>query len=329
MLGPLADLLFALSWLPFALAGHVMEGQVRDLRALFAGVMFISFAHQPLTFPLVYASPWRLGAHRRMFLWFPVVAIAVIVVSTQLSMTLVAVVGGLWNGEHILMQRYGIGRLYGRKAGDNQGGIERWMLVFWFLVPLLWNTVSGALGRVLDRLSSHSVDADAARLLLGMQSEARVAFVLSLLMAALLTVRWLASEWRSGLANPGKWVYLGSTAGLFALAVVDPVAAVVGFVASHSIEYFVLVGRSVGSEARHPGPLGRMARRTHGRMELFVAYGFVTGGVFLLLYQVAPGSVLLVAVLTIGAVHFFYDAFIWKLRQPAVAESLGAASAPH
>jgi hypothetical protein len=47
---------------------------------------------------------------------------------------------------------------------------------------------------------------------------------------------------------------------------------------------------------------------------------------FLALYRVSPASVLLLAVLIIGAVHFFYDAFIWKLRKPEVAASLAVGS---
>jgi hypothetical protein len=59
--------------------------------------MFISFVHQPLTFPLVYASPWRLAAHRRLFIALPAVVVAVILAASAISVTLVAVVGTLWN----------------------------------------------------------------------------------------------------------------------------------------------------------------------------------------------------------------------------------------
>jgi hypothetical protein len=325
MWGPLPDAALALCWVPFALAGHLAEGGDRSLRGLFAGVMFISFVHQPLTFPLVYASPWRLATHKRLFLWFPIGAAVVIAVATQVSLTAVAVVGALWNSEHILMQRYGLARVYGRKAQDDQGVLERWMLVAWFLLPLLWVTATGRLQGVLDRLSSGSVDADAARLLSRMTGEAAVALGIVGLAAVYLTARWTRSEVRTRTGiNPGKWLYLGSTAGLFVLAVVDPLAAVIGFVASHSVEYFALVGRSVGAETRHPGALGRVARRRHGRLFFFAGYGVLAILAFIALYRLSPASVLLLAVLTIGAVHFFYDAFIWKLRKPEVATSLAA-----
>jgi hypothetical protein len=322
------DAALALSWVPFAFAARLVEGGTGSLRALFAFVMFISFVHQPLTFPLVYGSPWRLATHKRLFLWFPLVALAVIAVSTQVSLMLVAVVGGIWNAEHILMQRYGITRMYGRKARDDQGPLERWMLVTWFLIPLLWTAARGELRHVLDRLSTGSVDATAAGVLARMTSEAAVGLAVIVVAAGYLTTRWFIRERRAAPAwNFGKWLYLVSTAGLFGLAVVDPIAAVVGFVASHSIEYFAVVNRSVAAERRHPGPLSRIVSQRHGRLAFFTAYGVAVTGVFVALYGVAPATLLLVSVLTIGAVHFFYDAFIWKLRRPDVAASLAITTA--
>ena len=328
--GPLPDAALALSWVPFAIAAHLTEvAGGASLRFLFGWVMFISFVHQPLTFPLVYASPWRLATHRRLFLWFPVVAVAIIAMAVQVSLTLVAVVGGIWNAEHILMQRYGLTRLYGRKAGDDQGQLERWMLVSWFLIPLLWSAATGSLRDVLARISSGSVDAAAASVLAKMSTEAAVALTVVVLAAAYLTVRWSAGERRLATGwNVGKLLYLVSTAGLFGLALVDPIAAVVGFVASHSIEYFVLVNRSVASERQHTGLLGRIARRSHGRSAFFGAYVVAATVVFFLLYRASPAPVLLMAILTIGAVHFFYDAFIWKLRKPEVAASLAGTPDP-
>ena len=120
-------------------------------------------------------------------------------------------------------------------------------------------------------------------------------------------------------------MYLASTGALFAVAIVDPLAGLVGFVGSHAIEYFVIVNRSVVSEASHSGPLGEVSRLRHGPTMFLVFYLAAATGLFLVLYDLAPTQVLLlVSVLTIGALHFFYDSFIWKLRKPAVAASLAA-----
>jgi len=44
---------------------------------------------------------------------------------------------------------------------------------------------------------------------------------------------------------------------------------------------------------------------------------------------VAPwnGQLYAFAVLFFGALHIFYDGFVWKLRRPAVAASLGITTA--
>ena len=38
------------------------------------------------------------------------------------------------------------------------------------------------------------------------------------------------------------------------------------------------------------------------------------------------GQLYAFAVLFLGALHIFYDGFVWKLRRPAVAASLGIAT---
>jgi hypothetical protein len=320
---PAPDAALALVWVPFALAAHLMESNGALIRALLAVVMFLSFTHQPLTLPFVYASPWRLATHRRVFLWSPVVALVVIALFSQVSMVLVAIVGGLWNAEHTLMQRYGITRIYGRQAGDDLGSLEKAMLVGWLVIPVVSVAARGQLDHVIQQFGSGTVTGNAATFLVHMSSEARIALPVVVLAAVYLTARWLRAQRRlpSG-ANPGKWLYLASTAGLFAFAIGDPMAGVIGFVASHSVEYFVIVRRSIGGEARHEGTLGRIARAPHGPLWFFAAYAGIVSGLFVALYWFAPARVVLVTVLTIGAVHFFYDSFIWKLRKPAVAAPL-------
>jgi len=327
--GPIADGALAMSWIPFAVAAHSVEGHPDVLRTLVAGVMFLSFTHQPLTLPLVYASPWRRRSRPGIFLWAPLVAVAGVALFSQLSLVLVAVVGALWNAEHTLMQRYGITRIYGRQGGDSHGGTERWMLVGWLVVPLLVIAARGQLAPIVDRLDISNVDSTAVKILAQLPTEARYLLVPIAVATAFLTVQWLRTEFRTErTCNPGKHLYVASTAALFLAALFDPIAAVVGFVGSHSLEYFFIVDRSVSSEARHPGPLGSLVRLPHGRTIFWGFYAFVVTGLFLLLYRLASPRLLIVTVLAIGALHFFYDSFIWKLRKPEVAASLATSPAP-
>lgn len=325
---PIADGTLALAWVPFAMAAHATEGNPVVLRSLVAGVMFLSFTHQPLTLPLVYASPWRRRSHPAIFLWAPAVAVATVVVFSRVSLVLLAVVGALWNAEHTLMQRYGITRIYGRQAGDTQGGMERWMFVGWLAVPLLVAAARGQLLPIVNRLDISNVDSTAAKVLAQMAVEARYLLVPVVAGTAYVTVRWMRAEFRAGRTfNPGKHFYVASTAALFAAALFDPIAAVVGFVGSHSLEYFFIVDRSLSSEVRQQGPLGTLLRLRGGRAIFWGGYAGAVTGLFLLLYRLAAPRLLIVSVLVIGALHFFYDSFIWKLRKPEVAASLARSSA--
>ena len=53
--------------------------------------------------------------------------------------------------------------------------------------------------------------------------------------------------------------------------------------------------------------------------------GIITTIVFTLKWYGSP-TMYAVVYLTLGGMHVFYDGFIWKLRRPEVASSVGAAA---
>src|SRR4029077_6499656 len=132
-----ADVALALAWIPFALAVEVVHHDGPALQTLLAAVSLFSFVHQPLTLPLVYGDRVQFEARRRVFTLAPFVLVGAIALGWAISLTLVAVVGGLWNMEHTLMQRYGFVRIYGRKAGEDDGRVNLLLLLSWLVVTLL------------------------------------------------------------------------------------------------------------------------------------------------------------------------------------------------
>lgn len=202
------------------------------------------------------------------------------------------------------------------------------MFVGWLAAPLLVVASRGQLVPIVDRLDISYVDSTAVKILAQLPTEARYLLVPVAAATVFLTVRWLRTEFRTErTVNPGKHLYVASTATLFVAALFDPIAAVVGFVGSHSLEYFFIVDRSVSSESRQPGPLGNLVRLPHGRTIFWGSYALSVTALFLLLYRLASPRLLVVCVLVIGALHFFYDSFVWKLRKPEVAASLARSSA--
>jgi hypothetical protein len=117
--GPVVDTAVAWCWVPFFLAGRAIESRPDALATLVVAVFILSFSHQPLTLTLVYGDPDQFRARRALFTWSPLVFLVAVVGGVALSVALVAVIAGLWNAEHTLMQRYGVTRIYGRKVASN------------------------------------------------------------------------------------------------------------------------------------------------------------------------------------------------------------------
>src|SRR5581483_6184678 len=149
---PAVDIALAFAWVPFAVAAHAVSGDPDALARLFGFTFLLSFFHHPLTLPLVYGDPGQFALRRRTFTWSPVVFAVLITAGLTVSLVIVAVVAGLWNAEHTLMQRFGLTRIYGRKAGEEDGSLERWMLVSWLAHAVVWIGVDPATPSRVARL---------------------------------------------------------------------------------------------------------------------------------------------------------------------------------
>ncbi len=278
-----------------------------------------SFVHQPLTLPLVYGDAEQFAMRRRLFVAGPFVLAAVIALGLAVSFTIVAVVGGLWNMEHTLMQRYGFVRIYGRRTGEDDGRLERTLLLSWLVVTLL---SVAADARTPDRIAAlplGRINGGALDVLASSRPYAIVLLVPSAIVAGALTLRWLKAERsraRAGVANQVKQRYVLSTAVMFAFAVlVDPVAGLAGYAGAHAVEYFFIVDHRLASK-----------RPDESRLRFFAGYLAVFVAMYLLVRQ--RDELFLWVVLFFGGLHFLFDGFIWKSRpQPALQSITANASA--
>ena len=327
MHGAVADIVLGWCWLPVALLAHSFESSLSRTQGLMALIFLISFAHQPLTFGLVYGDQAQRTTHRRMYTWAPGVAAVLIFIGVNVSLTLVALIAGLWNAEHTLMQRYGLMRIYGRKAGDINGTLEKPMLVAWLVTALLFLGGFVDLQKMVIKLGMDQTNSRGVELLDSLSGGATVLFWCGVCVSMVLTLRWVWAE-RGRVANPAsraKWMYALGTLGLVAAVMVDPIAGIAGYVAAHAIEYFAIVH----STLRRRGAAGDTSfiaaiSSTRGRRaRLYLAYLTVISAVMYVTLTVWNGQLYAFAILFFGALHILYDGFVWKLRKPAVAASLG------
>jgi hypothetical protein len=324
---PGVDVSLAFAWLPFALTAHAVSHDADSLVLLLNMTFLISFVHQPLTLPLVYGDPAQYASRRRLFTLSPIVFFVGVSVGLWVSFALVAVVAGLWNAEHTLMQRFGVTRIYGRRVGQDNGTLERWMLVSWLLLAIVWIGSDPATPGRVARLPLGDVNTESVDHLTTLRPFAAALVMPVLVLSVALALRWIAAEWsraRQGDANPAKWLYVTSTALLFVWMLVDPVSGFIAYVGAHAIEYFVIVNHSLGSryDDGSGGPLGAAVRTSHGRTKFFAGYGAALILLIVFLHRTGNADVYGFAVLWLGGLHVFYDGFIWKLRRPAVARGL-------
>ena len=321
--GPLADVLLGWCFLPVAAVVHLLGPNLTAVQTMMAGVFVLSFAHQPLTLGLVYGDPIQRAAHRKLYQWAPAVATVAILIGLTVNLTLVAAVAVLWNAEHTLMQRYGLMRIYGRKAGDQHGPLEKPMLIVWLIAALAF------IGAYVDhqdlamRLGVDETNTRGILLLEPLRGPAQIVFWVSAVIGVVLAVRWWRAERLLGAgASRPKHLYTLGTIGLLVVVMIDPIAGVAGYVAAHAIEYYAVVHRSLRTR-RDDAPVARATRSSLRRFAVYGSYFALVALFVWTTFDMLGGKVYGFAILFFGALHILYDGFVWKLRRPNVAASLG------
>lgn len=310
--------------MPFAVAANVVADHPATLRALAAATLTLSFAHQPLTLALVYGDRSQFASRARLFTFAPVVLLALVAVGQQISFSLLAAVAGLWNAGHTLMQRYGVLRIYGRKTGNTDGRVERALLWSGLTLVLAWGAADPATPGRLDQIGLGGANRRGVELLSDLAPVARVVVPVAFVVALALFAAWALGQHRFADANRAAWPYVGSTAVLFIVLLINPIAGFVGYVGSHAVEYFALVGINLGD--RYPDPstdrgalVGRAVRARSGPLGFLVGYAVAVALLIAVLKWQDGTRFSVLVIFTLGGMHLLYDSFIWKLRRPEVA----------
>ena len=319
-----SDVGLAFLWVPFAIAAWVVLGNTDQLQWLIGLTLLFSFLHQPLTLPLVYGDHVTRAAKRRIFLYSPIIIAVGVIVAMNVSFTMLAVIAGVWNAGHTLQQRYGITRIYGRKAQQVDGRTEHWMLWSWLILAFAWASADTGTPERITESGMGGVNKDGLDILTDLAPITSAALPFVIVGVVALIGRWAWEESRRDVVNPMKWLYLASTATLFAVMLVSPIVGFVGYVGSHAAEYFYVVhnylhDRYPSAEVDRGAKLGRVVRARPGPFGFLVGYFILTLGILKLAGTLDQGTAYRTMIFTAGALHLWYDGFIWKLRRPEVA----------
>lgn len=305
------DVFLGWSWLPFyaATAFFATRGTHTGNASVVAmvGVAFtISVLHQPLTLLVVYGERASFADRRGLFVWLPLIAIAVVGMAIVAKLWFVVPLGAAWQLFHTQQQRYGVLRRY-----DPQGSARMDRLITY--VPFAAALLAVALQDVTRaqlRLVGHKLGGNNFRAISGALDaldgwQAALPPVASIV--AITVIAYAAHDARTPFSW-SKWSYLASGFVLLAGLVINPVAGFVAYLVAHALEYVTVVHR-------------RMAVRMHAPM-LALAALCVFVAIFALLHtqvlRALPSRLYVVVSSAIGVMHFFYDGLIWKRRSRGV-----------
>ncbi len=269
------------------------------------------------------------------FIVAPVLLLAVCVWSSLYNIQAVQLVAMTWGIWHGMMQTYGFCRIYDAKASARAASRARVDLALcfaWFSAAVL---LSPMRFRTLFELYYESGGPVIATATVAIIRTA-IAVALGLVTIVFLWRQW--SDWRTGQgASPVKMILLVSSIGFWWYCnngVQNILVGIALFEVFHDVQYLAIVwiyNRSRVERDKNIGGFMRFVFRRSGALigvyvGLVVAYGaigFIQSAITAEWIRHA-----LIGMVTASALlHFYYDGFIWKVRETQTRTMLGISGA--
>jgi hypothetical protein len=323
--------------LPFvAVAFALVSGHYLPGAALAAIALWVTIPHHFVTWLRVYGSPAEFARFRDRFVLGPLVLVGFVYALIHYAPLTLVLIVTLWDHQHSLMQQYGFSRVYDFKARAGAPSTAKFDLAFnWiFFVNML--VVSPLFSVIWVRmLHEWRVPVEAATVEAVHWVSWTVAIVYGLVYLG--HVAWCA---RRGYAlNPLKYAFMFSSYFLWYFTSFSTAYLLVFAVAHrimHGIQYIVMVYYYNRHKVERTGGDSALLRHVAGNLKAFLlicaAYAMVfhalTEGLvrdfgfglvgFNTNFDLFSYSLLS----SFALIHYYYDAFIWKVRKKEVQEGL-------
>jgi tetratricopeptide (TPR) repeat protein len=295
----------------FGAVGHHLPGMMRAYGDRF---LFERFKYRFVLTPLLLGATCLLFAVRELN-----------------AMVLVAYVWGVWHG---LMQTYGFLRIYDAKVGSlskTTARLDSAMCVAWFGLAVLLSPT-----RMVKILTDYYQSGGALVSPAAVRGLTSGWTIATALVTAAFVGHLLYQRARGKAQSPAKLVLLAVSIAFWwysNVAVSNMLVGIALFEIFHDVQYLTIVWVfNLNRVDRNPG-IGRFTRflfrRSWSLAGLYIGLVAVYGSLNLIPLALSNPTVTraLTGLLTASALlHFYYDGFIWKVREPAVRESLGVAA---
>jgi len=244
------------------------------------------------------------------------------------SIKLIFVTWGVWHG---FMQTYGFLRIYDAKVGSFKKTTTRLdfaMCAAWFIAADFWSPehMAGYL-ELFYRCNGPVIDAawlEGARWLVAVAT-------------TVITLAFAVNYWRCRVRgcgpSPVKLLLMGVTFVYWwfcRVQVSDMVVGIALFEIFHDVQYLSIVWIFNRNRAQKSNDVGAFTRRIFGGSGALIGVyvGLVFGYGYLKVFSDGMGAhgvkdAFGGALLASGLLHFYYDGFIWKVRERGTSESLG------
>jgi hypothetical protein len=344
--------------LPFAAVGIALL--LRDAAAdvgVQVGIsmaLWITIPHYAATFLRTYGFADEFQRWRTRFLVFPVAAFLVLLFGMALWPILVIGLIQLWDHQHSLMQQYGFSRIYDLKAGTGAPSTRRFdLLLSWVLFPNLliaspfwthiWRDGLAYFGLSLSDASVGWIHA--------------VSWTVTGSYLLIYAVHVLWSLAHGHRINPFKYLFLGGSYFLWYFVAWQAEGLLMYHIAHrlmHGLQYDVMVYSYVQRKVEKTGIREGFVPRLAGHLGLFLLIGLVFAVGFnfvighgleefsfgLLRFQLGWDSLRdllgvgsgqaetifgvfsVTVVYTLAVTHYYFDAFIWKVRDVRTQQGL-------
>src|SRR6266446_2080902 len=246
------------------------------------------------------------------------------------GIVLVVFFWGVWHG---MMQTYGFCRIYDAKMGSFAALTRRLdfaTCAVWFGAAVLLSSP-----RMTDTLEAYYASGG-PYILPGLLRAAQQVMLLTAIAVAILFLINFARMWAQGKRpNPVKLALVVTSIGFWWYCnngVVNILAGIALFEVFHDVQYLSLVWiynrNRVEKDSSIGGFMRFIFRRSGSLIGLYVGLVFAYGSIGYLNSHIGMETLtrLLTGVVAAsGLLHFYYDGFIWKVREKSTRQSLGLA----
>ncbi|MCB9882598.1 MAG: hypothetical protein H6834_12480 [Planctomycetes bacterium] len=334
ILGPARDLVFViltpLLVLPVLLG---VRGLLPDQRIYEAVMAFGALGHHLPGMMRAYGDRELFARFRTRFIMAPI-ALAILCAWSSVeglhAMAVVALGWGLWHG---WMQVHGFARIYDAKAGSLERRTAYLDLAFvstWFVALVIFSPYR--LAQLADVLSRCGVPSPTANAI----STLRWIAVGSVTLVSVAFAGHAFARWRTGRPQSVlKHVFLVTTIAAFAYAtcfVENLILGIAVFEILHDVQYLAIVWAFNRTRVAKGVRTGLVTRLMFGGtafgvavyLALIASYGAL-GPLSKTIESESFRNAVLGLLVASQLLHFYYDGFIWKMREGTTRQALGIA----